>query len=70
MTLEEYRRKEQISMTRLSSHLGINIATIHGLCNQVGYNITMRNAYKIVNGTGGQVKYDDLVPQVQIKEAV
>lgn len=60
MKLEEWRKNNNLSYVELGKFLGIKPGTTQNICKGVGC-ITLRNAYTIIQKTGGVVTYADLL---------
>ena len=60
MLLEQWRKNNQMSYMELSKFLEIKPSTTQNICKGVGC-ITLRNAYTIIQKTGGVVTYADLL---------
>ncbi len=64
MRLEEWRRNNKLSYVELAEFLGIKPGTTQNICKGVGC-ITLRNAYRIIQRTGGVVTYADLLENLE-----
>lgn len=60
MQIEQWRKNNQMTYADLAKFLGIKYGTTKNICQGVGC-ITLRNAYTIIQKTGGVVTYADLL---------
>ena len=64
MRLEDWRKNNNLSYLELSKLLGIKPSTTQNICKGIGC-ITLKNAYRIIQRTGGVVTYNDLMEEME-----
>lgn len=64
MRLDEWRKNNQMTYADLAQYLELKPGTTKNICRGIGC-VTLRNAYRIIQKTGGVVTYADLLENME-----
>lgn len=60
MTLKEFKENKGLTYAELAAFLGFTESTTYNICKNIGC-VTLKNAYRVISKTKGQVTYVDLL---------